>query len=185
MDAAPTLLLQALSRGERGAADRLLPLVYEELRAVAASLLRRERADAAVQATDLAHRAWLRLVDQDRVDWKGRAHFFAVAAEAIRRLLIDQARRRAATRRGGDAWRRVTLAEDVALDGGRSLDVLALEEALDRLAALDERQARVVRLRFYGGLSVDEVAACLEVSPRTVAEDWRMARAWLHRELQR
>jgi RNA polymerase sigma factor (TIGR02999 family) len=175
-----TRLLLDLSSGRAGAADDLLPLVYAELRSLAAKLLRNERPDHTLQPTALVHEAYLRLVDQ-RVDtWQNKAHFLAIAATAMRRILIDHARRRRAAKRGGA---RVTLDDDVAAETGPSLDLLELDDALARLSALDARQGQVVELRFFGGLGVEETAAVLGVAPATVKRDWTIARAWLHREL--
>ena len=169
--------------GEQGkSAAELLPLVYDELRALARGYLSRERRGHTLQPTALVHEAFLRLVDQTRIDWKGRAHFFAVGARMMRRVLVDSARKHKSQKRGGE-WHRVTLADDVL---GKELaveEVLALDGALDRLAELDERQARVVELRFFGGFRVEEVARLLEVSKRTVEGDWTHARAWLRRRL--
>lgn len=180
-----TQALLDLSQGDGSARELLLPLVYEELHALGSSYLRRENPDHSFQTTDLIHEAYLRLVDQRRLDWSDRAHFFAVAARVIRRVLTDHARRRRATKRGG-AWRKVKLDEHLAIvstDG--SADLPALNEAMDRLAALHQRQCRVVELRFFAGLSIEEAAHVLGVSPRTVDDDWSLARAWLHRELTR
>jgi RNA polymerase sigma factor (TIGR02999 family) len=175
--------------GNAGAAtpDELLPLVYDELRLLARRYLSRERPGHTLQPTALVHEAYLRLVDQTRVNWQGRTHFFAVGARVMRNLLIDHARARGRAKRGGE-WHRVTLADGVAPFEDGDLDheqLLALNGALDRLAALDERQARVVELRFFGGLTVAEVAHLLGVSRRTVEGDWTHARAWLKRELTR
>jgi RNA polymerase sigma factor (TIGR02999 family) len=175
-----TRLLLDLSNGRSNAADELLPLVYAELRHLAARLLRNERPDHTLQPTALVHEAYLRLVDQ-RVDtWQNKAHFLGIAAQAMRRILIDHARRRRAAKRGGA---RVTLDDDMAAVTGPSIDVLEVDSALQRLAALDERQSRVVELRFFGGLSVEETAQVLGVGTATVKRDWNVARAWLHREL--
>lgn len=179
-----TRVLEAVAAGDSGAAARLLPLVYDELRALAASALRRERPDHTLQPTALVHEAFLRLIDQAHAEYKSRTHFFAIGAQAIRRVLIDHARHHEAAKRGGQ-WLKVTMDQAVAAAGSsESVDLLALDEALTRLATLDERQSKVVEMRFFGGLSVEETAAMLDVSPRTVEEDWRMARAWLRRELQ-
>ncbi len=163
-------------------ADDLLPLVYDELRRLAEGYLRRERPGHTLQPTALVHEAYLRLVDQDRVDWQGRTHFLAVGAHMMRRLLIDHARGRGRVRRGGDR-QRLTLDDEMAAVAGQDVDLLALHEALETLAELDERQARIVELRFFAGLRVDEVAQVLGVSRRTVEGDWTHARAWLRREL--
>ncbi len=180
-----TEILTAVSQGEnaRTPAAELMPVVYDELRRLARAYLLRERPDHTLQPTALVHEAYLRLVDQTRVDWQGRTHFFAVGAQMMRRLLVDHARQQDRAKRGRD-WQRVTLAEAPAL--GEALereDLLALDAALEKLKTLDERQAQVVELRFFAGLRVDEVAAYLEVSKRTVEGDWTHARAWLRREL--
>ena len=166
------------------APDDLLPLVYDELRRLADGYLRRERPGHTLQPTALVHEAYLRLVDQTRVDWQGRTHFLAIGAQMMRRLLIEHARRRQRLRRGGDRLR-ITLADDVAPIPGQDLDLVAVRDALERLTALDQRQARIVELRFFAGLTVAEVAQALGVSRRTVEGDWTHARAWLRRELCR
>jgi RNA polymerase sigma factor (TIGR02999 family) len=178
----PTSCLQQLERGDRAAAAKLFPLVYEELRALAAHFMQQERTDHTLEPTALVHEAYLRLIDQRNVDWKNRAHFFAIASQAIRRVLVDHARRRKAAKRGGGG-QRVTLSEDVAISEDRTLDVADLDDALLKLTQLHERQARVVELRFFGGLSLEEAAEALGVSRTTVADDWTVARAWLSREL--
>ena len=157
--------------------------LYAELRALAGSFLNRERADHTLQPTALVHEAWIRLSAQDGSRWSNRAHFFAVAAQCMRRILIDHARRKGRHKRGGEL-QRVTMVTDLtpSLEPAE-VDVLALDEALQRLAELDARQAQVVELRFFAGLTVEEVAQALDVSARTVAGDWRLARAWLSREL--
>lgn len=163
-------------------ADRLYRLVYDELRAVAANRLAGERSDHTLTPTALVHEAYVRLVDQDRVEWAGRAHFFAIAGRMMRRILVDHARRKHAARRGGDKVH-VTLGEEAGSDATSILDLLALHEALERLASLDERQASVVELRFFAGLDVEETAHALNVSPSTVKRDWAFAQAWLLAEL--
>jgi len=170
------------AEGDQGAIDRLLPLVYDELRSLAGSLMRHERDGHTLQPTALANEAFIRLIDQHSIDWKNRAHFFALAAQAMRRVLVDHARARGAIKRGGDR-RRIALAEDAAIGLDQLDDLLALDEALHQLARLSERQARVVELRFFGGLSIEETAEMIGVSPRTVKGDWRVSRAWLEREL--
>jgi len=173
--------------GSPAKAEELMALVYDELRRLAARFLGGERKDHTLQPTALVHEAYLRLVDQTRVDWRGRTHFIAIGARMMRRLLIDHARRRGSAKRG-DGWQRVTLAEPAAGAGGSDLDpsrMLDLHEALERLSAFDERQARVVELRFFGGLTTGEIAEALGVSTRTVEGDWTHARAWLRRELSR
>ncbi len=162
--------------------EQLLPLVYDALRRLARSQLRRERADHTLQSTELVHEAYERLADQSRVNWRGRTHFFAVAAQVMRRLLVDHARQRARRKRGG-GLQRITLGGVAA---GSDLDLeelLALDRALKKLAALHEREARVVELRYFGGLTTREVASVVGVTERTVRRDWTFARAWLKREL--
>ena len=173
-----TLLVRKATQGEPGAAEELFPLVYEELRRLARSYFR-GRKDQTLQPTAVVHEAYLRLVDQTAGGWKDRAHFVAVAATAMRQVLVDAYRRRQAAKRGGD-WRKISLDKAAgAADSGEEVDFLELEEALARLSALDERQARVVELRFFGGLTMDEIVHVLGVSKTTVEGDWRMARAWL------
>jgi RNA polymerase sigma factor (TIGR02999 family) len=178
-----TQVLEQIRNGDQRAADRLLPLVYDEFRALARHYLAQERANHTLQPTALVHEAYMKLVDQTRVDWQGRSHFFAVAAQAMRRILVDHARSRQREKRGGGRAR-VVLDEAVALSPQKDEDVIALDEALERLAKLDPRQAKVVELRFFGGLGVEEVAHALGVSKRTVEGDWTFARAWLSRELR-
>jgi RNA polymerase sigma-70 factor (ECF subfamily) len=178
-----TQVLEQLRGGDKRAADKLLPLVYDEFRALARHYLAQERHNHTLQPTALVHEAYMKLVDQTRVDWQGKSHFFAVAAQAMRRILVDHARAHQRDKRGGGRAR-VVLDEAVALSPQKDEDVLALDEALERLGALDPRQAKVVELRFFGGLSVDEVAEALGVSKRTVEGDWTFARAWLSRELR-
>jgi RNA polymerase sigma factor (TIGR02999 family) len=178
------LTSQILREGDRDgrAFDRLAPIVYTELRDIARAQMRREQGGHALQTTALVHEAYLRLVDQSAIGTSGRGYFFAAAARAMRQVLIEHARARRAHKRGG-AMDRVSFVPEVAVAKGTDVDVLALEEALTDLAALDPRQARVVELRFYGGLSVLEVAELLGVSDRTIKTDWQVARAWLRRRL--
>jgi RNA polymerase sigma factor (TIGR02999 family) len=176
-----TELLLGAQAGSAGATDRLLPLLYQELKRLAAGYLRAERADHTLQTTGLVHEAYLRLVDQTRTTWHNRAHFFGIAAQAMRRILVDHARRRQAGKR--DGGRAVTLEEDLAADEGDSGEVLAVHAALERLAELDPRQARLVELRYFAGLTIEETAESLGVSPATVKRDWLSAKAWLQREL--
>jgi RNA polymerase sigma factor (TIGR02999 family) len=174
--------LVRLTDGDSQAAADLLPLVYDELRALAASHFRRERPDHTLQPTALVHEAFLKLVNQTEARWQDRAHFFAVAAESIRRILIDHARRRdAQKRRRPDA---LTMSACFDTPNDRQLDLLALDAALTRLTSLNERQGRVVVLRFFGGMTIEETAEVLSVSPNTVKGDWRVARAWLQQELE-
>jgi RNA polymerase sigma-70 factor (ECF subfamily) len=180
-DASPdsaTGLLIAWTGGDREALDRMLPLVYDEHR-LAALYLRRERPDHTLQPTALVHEAYLRLIDQHRVDWRNRAQFLGVAAGMMRRILVNHARDRGAAKRPGDR-ERVSLSLIEAASGRDEVDLIALEEALHRLGALDERKARVVELRFFGGLSMDEIAEVLGISLATVEREWRFARAWLY-----
>jgi len=178
-----TGLLRAWSQGDAGAAEKLVPLVYDELKRQAARYMRRERRDHTLRPTALVHEAYLRLVGQDRVAWKSRAQFFGVAAQVMRRVLVDHARQRAAAKRAG-GWCRVSLDEDLGAPA-RELDLVELEDALGELAALDPEKVRMVELRFFGGLSLEDTAEVLEVSPSTVTREWRMTRAWLYRRLGR
>jgi len=178
-----TSLLQEWSAGDAAALDRLFPLVYDGLRRLAARSLQRERAGHTLQATALVNEAYLKLVDQRRVQWQERAQFFAVAARIMRRILVDHARRHAAAKRGGGATRLLLEDSGRAADEPAEVDLLALEGALERLEAIDERQSHVVELRFFGGLTVEETASALAVSTATIKNDWRMARAWLYAEL--
>lgn len=180
-----TRLLVGMRQGDRSAQEKLLEAVYGELRALAGSFFRRQDARHTLQPTALVHEAWMKMVDQTSLEVRDRGHFFAIAATAMRQILIDHARARDTKKRGGDVPR-VTIdagIEPVADQSPDALDVLALDEALTRLSQLDPRQARVVELRVFAGLSVDDTAMTLDVSPRTVELDWRMARAWLSREL--
>jgi RNA polymerase sigma factor (TIGR02999 family) len=180
-----TGLLLASREGDREATDRLVQALYAELRRKAAALLRRERPGHTLQPTALVHETYLRLIDQKRVVWQNRAHFLALAAEMMRRLLVDHARNRRALKRGGSRTR-VTLDESLASSGPRSLDLIALDDALNELAGLDARQSRVVELRAFGGLSVEETAQVLDISPATVKRYWSFSRAWLaHRMADR
>jgi RNA polymerase sigma factor (TIGR02999 family) len=184
-DAGPSTITSVLVRardGDRQATDDLLPLVYEELRQLAGRFLAAEQRSATLQATALVHDAYLRLIGSDDIGWENRAHFFGAAAQAIRRILVDRARARRAARRGGEQ----SLQRDsdaLLYEPGPSLDVLALDEALARLACIDAQKARMVELRFFGGLSVDETATALGVSASTVDRDWVFVRAWLHRAM--
>lgn len=178
-----TSLLLSWGGGDRGALDRLVPLVYTELRRVAHHRMQAERPDHALQTTALVHEAYLRLIDVTRVQWKDRAHFFAVSAQMMRRVLIDAARERDALKRGGGAVR-VVFDEAHVKTPGPSVDLLALDEALEALATFDPRKARVVELRYFGGLTVDETAAVVGVSVETVMRDWHMAKLWLLRALR-
>ena len=179
-----TRLLVDWSRGDQTALERLMPLVYDELRALAERSLRHERSGHTLQGTALVHEAYLKLVDQRQVRWQDRAHFFAVAAQLMRRILVDHARRHAAVKRGSGEPPLPLDQVDVPAAAAPLTDWLALDGALHRLEALDVRQARTVELRFFGGLTIEETAEVLQVSPATVKNDWTLARAWLFRELQ-
>jgi RNA polymerase sigma factor (TIGR02999 family) len=177
-----TGLLLAWSSGDEAARNRLFEAVYGELRRLAGARLRGERPDLSLAPTALVHEAYLKLIDQRRVHWQNRTHFFAIAGQVMRRVLVDHARARAAAKRGGNA--KIPLDEiDVGI-AALDVDVLALDAALDKLASLDRRQSELVELRFFAGLTVEETAAALEVAPITVKRDWALAKAWLFRELQ-
>ncbi|MHC5114895.1 MAG: ECF-type sigma factor [Planctomycetota bacterium] len=177
-----TRILERASSGERGAVDELLPHVYDELRRLAESHLQRERPDHTLQATALVHEAYLKLVDQTRAEWRGRAHFFAVAAQAVRRILVDHARGKGRQKRGGGR-RALTLDDALVFGEDDSTDLLDLDDALGRLAGEHPDKVRVVELRFFGGLTSDEAAEVLGVTTRTVERQWQFARAWLYREI--
>jgi RNA polymerase sigma factor (TIGR02999 family) len=178
-----TGLLMAWSQGDRAALDCLVPLVERELQLLAHRYLRRERAGHTLQTTALVNEAYLRLVDQREPRWQSRAHFFGIAAQMMRRILIDHARKVAYAKRGGGA-RRVSLDEACVLAEGRAAELVALDDALTALARVDERKSRVVELRYFGGLSVDEAAEVLGVHPDTVTREWRRAKIFLRRELE-
>ncbi len=180
-----TALLAAAGAGDRAAAERILPLVYDELRAQAEHFLSRERRGHTLQPTALVHEAYLRLAEQTRVRWKSRVHFLAVAATMMRRILVNHARDRARQKRGGGQALRLTLREDAAVESARELDLVALDEALARLGALDPGQARLVELRFFAGMTIEEAANVLGISERTAQRDWAMAKAWLHAEIDK
>lgn len=177
-----TQLLVALSGGNRAVVDELTPLIYKELKQIASSQLRRERSGHTLQATALVHEAYVKLVDQREVNWNNRAHFFCVAAQVMRRVLIDYAKATNREKRGG-GLKKVSLDEAIMGAEDRATDLLQIEEALSRLESLDPRQAKVVELRFFAGLNVQETAVALGISAPTVKREWAMARAWLHREL--
>jgi len=176
-----TGLLRAWGHGDRGALERLTPIVYEELRRLARRYLRGERAGHSLQATALVNEAYVRLVDYKRMQWQNRAHFFAVSAQLMRRILVDHARRRNLKR--GGAVQHVSLEEAAEVGQGRPTDLVALDDAMNALGRFDARKVQVVEMRFFGGLSVEETAEVLKVSPVTVMRDWNTAKAWLHREL--
>jgi RNA polymerase sigma factor (TIGR02999 family) len=179
-----TTLLLEWSGGKRQAFDELMPLVYEQLRHLAAHQLRHERPNHTLHSTALVHEAYLKLIDQRRVQWKDREHFFAVAAQAIRRILVTYARSRNASKRGGGNTL-LAFDESIASPGRKDVDLIRLDEALESLARLDPQQARIIELRYFGGLSIQATAEILEISTSTVNREWGLARAWLHRELAR
>ncbi|MEJ2146635.1 MAG: sigma-70 family RNA polymerase sigma factor [Acidobacteriota bacterium] len=178
-----THLLHAWAGGDRTALDRLIPIVYSELHRLAHRYMSKERAGHALMTTELIHEAYLKLADLRSLDWQDRHHFYAISARQMRRILVDFARTRDSQKRGGD-FRRVTFEEQRLGVVDEDIDLVALDEALDQLAEFDERKARVVELRFFGGLSVKETADLLRVSPDTVLRDWRLARAWLIRRIR-
>ena len=181
---AVTLLLDRANHGDRAATEELLPLVYDELRQIAERHLAQERKDHTLQATALVHEAYLRLVGADGLGWQNRAHFFGAAAKAIRRILTDHARGRQRLKRGGKNAGRVPLENlELTVSGESEVDFVGLDAALEKLGTLDAQKLKVVELRFFAGLKVEEVAQALGVSESTVARDWRFARVWLHREL--
>jgi RNA polymerase sigma factor (TIGR02999 family) len=179
-----TQLLLAWSQGDRSALDQLIPLVHEQLRRLARHYMAQERPGHTLQTTALVNEAYLRLIDASQVQWQNRAHFFAVSAQLMRRVLVDFARSHHQLKRGGEA-RRVSLDEALVVSEDQGADLVALDDALSALSVLDGRQSQVVELRFFGGLSVEETAEVLKVSPTTVRRDWTLARAWLHHELSK
>ena len=178
------MLLARWNQGEAAAREALVALVYEELRRIARRCLAQQRQDHTLQSTALVHEAYLRLVGRDSVHWQDRVHFFAVAARVMRGILVDHARRHSASKRGGDS---VTLVLDEAtsLPNAKELNLMALDEALDRLSTLDSRQSQIVELRFFGGLSIEDVSHVLAISPATVKREWASARLWLHKAMSR
>src|SRR5437870_700478 len=178
-----TGLLEAWSHGDKAALDKLTPLVYDELRRLARRYMSRERAGHTLQTTALVNEAYLRLIDQKNVHWQNRAHFFGIAAQLMRRILVDYARRRNYLKRGGNAPH-VSLDEAATYSQERGAELVALDDALTALTAIDQRKSQVVELRFFGGLSVEEAAEVLKVSPETVIRDWRLAKVWLLREMK-
>jgi RNA polymerase sigma-70 factor, ECF subfamily len=177
-----TQLLVDWGNGNQAARDQLIPLVYTELRQLARRYMRRERPGHTMQTTALIHEAYLRLVDQNQVRWENRAHFLGIAARLMRQILIEHARRRTRAKRGGGAGT-ISLDEVALVSQARATELLALDDAMERLAAIDPRKSRVVELRFFGGLSTKEAAEVLHTAPNTVLRDWRLAKAWLHREI--
>jgi len=179
-----TELLVDCTNGDYEALDKLIPLVYEELRRLASHYLRRERSNHTLQTTALVHEAYLRLVDQKDSNWQNRAQFFGVAAQMMRRILVDYARSHRASKRGG-SYRRVSLSEGAILSDDRDTDLTELDEVLERLATIDPQQSRVVELRIFGGLTVEETSEVMGISSRTVKREWSMARAWLHQQIKK
>lgn len=179
-----TVLLDRLSKGDETAPDELLPLVYDDMRRLARAYFSNERSDHTLQPTALVHEAYIRLVNWENVDWQNRAHFFAVAAQVMRKILIDHARRKNAQKRSGAA-QKILLDEAISFSNEKELDLIKLDEALQALKTLDERQARIVELRFFGGLSIPETAYILKTSETTVKREWTFAKAWFQRELTR
>jgi RNA polymerase sigma-70 factor, ECF subfamily len=186
MERAPgevTLLLREITKGNQQALDRLIPLIYDELHRLAARCMRQERADHTLQTTALIHEAYLRLVGRRTVNWESRAHFFAAAAQLMRRILIDHAKHHLRAKRGG-ASQRVSLDEVFLFFEDKSAELVALDESLARLAIIDPQQSRIVELRYFGGLTIEETAKVLGVSPKTVKRDWSVAKAWLYGDLK-
>jgi len=178
-----TNLLIDWSKGDRSALDQLLPVIYSELRRIAASRLKFERKDHTLQPTALVHEAYLRMINQREVNWKNRAQFFALASEMMRRILVNHARDRAAAKRGGIHPQRVTLSALDSPDQQNNVDVVALDQALNKLSVKDDRKSRIVELKFFGGLTTDEIAEILHISTATVEREWTISRAWLYREI--
>jgi RNA polymerase sigma-70 factor, ECF subfamily len=177
-------LLGDIQKGDETAVSRLLPIVYGELRRLAAHYMRRERSGQTIQATELVHEAYIRLVGQERIDWQGRSHFLAMAATSMRRILVDRARRKMADKHGGGG-EKIELEEGILFSPQKSKEIIAVDEALKRLEKMSSRQSRVVELRFFGGLEMEEIAKIEGVSLRTAKQDWSLARAWLHHEIAR
>ncbi len=177
-----TELLLGWSAGDDASRERLMGLVYDELRRIAGAQLRRERRDHTLQATALVNEAYLRLVDQTRVQWRNRAHFFGIAAQLMRRILVDHARRQRAAKRGGGATL-LAINEEIAAGPERDFDLVVLDDALEQLQAFDPRAAQLVELRFFGGLTIEETGEVMQLSPATIKREWNTARAWLHREI--
>ncbi len=177
-----TLLLTDWSKGDELALEQLMPLVYDELRRMAKRYMRRQPSGHTFQTTELIHEAYLKIAKHGEQDWRNRAHFFGVAAKAMRHILVDYARSKHSQKRGG--WQeRVTLTDETAVSGDQSKDIIALDDALNLLAALDQRKSRVVELKYFGGITNEEIAEVLKISTDTVKRDWRFARTWLLREL--
>jgi len=177
-----TALLKAWRNGNRDALDKLMPMVYDELRRIAHRYIRRQAAGQTLQTTAVVHEAYMRLAGQDDVAWQNRAHFYGVCAQVMRGLLVDRARARGAAKRGGGQFK-VSVVDDLASKSNSDIDIVALDEALERLAAIDPRKARIVELRYFGGLTVEETGSFLELSPITIKREWLKAKAWLYNEL--
>jgi RNA polymerase sigma factor (TIGR02999 family) len=178
-----TQLLVDWGKGDQAALEKLMPLVYSELRRLASNYLRRERGEHTLQPTALVNEAYLKLIDQRNPKWQNRAHFFGIAAQLMRRILVDHARQHQATKRGGAEQQRISLTGAEVLAKQPEVDLLALNEALDELAKMDPQQSRIVELKFFGGLSIEEIAEVMGIGHATVERDWKMARAWLRRQL--
>jgi len=178
-----TALLGQLRAGNQEVAGQLVPLIYDELRRIASAQMRRERAGHTLQATAVVHEAYLRLAGEQDIQWQSRAHFFAIAARAMRQVLLDYARQRHAGKRGGEGAQKVEIDVDLLAGANRIEDIVAIDEVVTRLSELDQQQGRIVELRFFGGLSVEETAEAMGISDSTVKREWRLAKAWLHREL--
>ena len=179
-----TRLLVDWGKGDPAALEKLMPIVYSELRRLASNFLRRERAEHTLQPTALVNEAYLKLVDQRDAKWQNRAHFFGISAQLMRRILVDHARQHQAVKRGGSGQQRISITSVEKLAKQPEVDLLALNEALDELAKMDPQQSRIVELKFFGGLSIDEIAEVLGIGHATVERDWKMARAWLRRQLE-
>ena len=177
-----TQLLVDWGRGDELALEQLMPLVYDELRRMARRYMRRQPSGHTFQTTELIHEAYLKIAGQEELNWRNRAHFFGVAAQAMRHILVDYARSKNSRKRGGLA-EKITLADNLVAAENRSEEIVALDDALKQLAVLDERKSRVVEMKFFGGLNIEEIAEVLKLSPETVKRDWRFARTWLLREL--
>lgn len=178
-----TILLNRINEGDTNAPETLLPLVYDELRKLAQSYMQNERGDHTLQATALVHEAFISLVDWENVSWENRAHFFAVAAQVMRKILVNHAVKRKAQKR--DFGQRIELDENVSFSGGSDVDLIELDEALVALQNFDETQAKIVELRFFGGLTIEETAHALKISPATVKREWAIAKTWLYRRLKK
>lgn len=180
-----TQMLLELTDGNEEVVNQILPHIYDELRRLASSYLRRERSNHTLQPTALVHEAYMKLIDQSRVKWQNRAHFFGIAAQVMRRILMDHARKHTAEKRGGDAELLPIEEEILVVSHDKSAELVALDDALNQLAEMDERKAKIVELRYFGGLSIEETAEVLGVSVPTVNREWRMAKAWLYSEIAR